>query len=126
MKTKFSLIFLLLIVFISTSFSSFTETSSESYNIASIYEIVELKNGSKVIDDYGNINEAETILTPIKIDTGKYQVELTRLGSNFYRICDTDLVVETKYCYEYATRDDAFLNITSSYGYTFGEVIFFD
>ena len=107
-----------------TSSSSLSESKANSYNIASIYEKQELKSGAKIIDSYNNVKEAKYVLIPTKIDTGKYSVELTRIDSNFYQICGTSIVIETKYCYEYATRDDAVLNITSSYGYTRGEVIF--
>ena len=107
-----------------TSSSSLSESKANSYNIAGIYEKQELKSGAKIIDSYNNVKEAKYVLIPTKIDTGKYSVELTRIDSNFYQICGTSLIIETKYCYEYATRDDAVLNITSSYGYTRGEVIF--
>lgn len=107
-----------------TSSSSLSESKANSYNIAGIYEKQELKSGAKIIDSYNNVKEAKYVLIPTKIDTGKYSVELTRIDSNFYQICGTSIVIETKYCYEYATRDDAVLNITSSYGYTRGEVIF--
>ena len=98
----------------------------DSYDIAGIYEKVELKSGSKVLDSYGNVKDAKAVYVPTKIDTGKYEVELTRIDSNFYQIYGTNLYIETKYCYEYATRDDAILNITSNYGYTRGEVIFLE
>ena len=110
-----------LILSASTTISS---SQANSYDIAGIYEKQELKSGSKVIDSYNDVKEAKYVLIPTKIDTGKYSVELTRIDSNFYQICGTSIVIETKYCYEYATRDDAVLNITSSYGYTRGEVIF--
>ena len=107
-----------------TSSSSLSTSKASSYDIADIYEKVELKSGSKVLDSYGNVKDAKAVYVPTKIDTGKYEVELTRIDSNFYQICGTNLYIETKYCYEYATRDDAILNVTSSYGYTRGEVIF--
>ena len=107
-----------------TSSSSLSESKANSYNIAGIYEKQELKSGAKIIDSYNNVKEAKYVLIPTKIVTRKYSVEITRIDSNFYQICGTSIVIETKYCYEYATRDDAVLNITSSYGYTRGEVIF--
>ena len=116
-----SLLLATLILSASTTISS---SQANSYDIAGIYEKQELKSGSKVIDSYNDVKEAKYVLIPTKIDTGKYSVELTRIDSNFYQICGTSIVIETKYCYEYATRDDAVLNITSSYGYTRGEVIF--
>lgn len=109
-----------------TASTTTTSATADSYDIAGIFEKVELKTGSKVLDSYGNVKEAKAVYVPTKIDTGKYEVELTRIDSNFYQICGTNLYIETKYCYEYATRDDAILNVTSSYGYTRGEVIFLD
>lgn len=100
--------------------------TTDRYDIAGIYEKIELKSGSKVLDSYGNVKDAEAVYVPTKIDTGKYEVELTRIDSNFYQIYGTNLYIETKYCYEYATRDEAILNITSNYGYTRGEVIFLE
>lgn len=119
------LLSLILIVLVSSA-SSWTSSSTKSYDLAGVYEKVELNAGSKSMDTYGNIEEAKAVFVPTKIDTGKYEVELTRIDSNFYQICCTNLYIETKYCYEYATRDDAILSITSSYGYTRGEVIFLD
>lgn len=109
-----------------TSSAPNTSTGAESYDIAGIYEKVELKSGSKVLDYYGNVTDAEAVYVPTKIDRGRYEVELTKVDSNFYQICGTNLYIETKYCYEYAIRDDAILNVTSSYGYTLGEVIFLE
>ena len=119
------LLSLILIVLVSSA-SSWTSSSTKNYDLAGVYEKVELNAGSKSMDTYGNIEEAKAVFVPTKIDTGKYEVELTRIDSNFYQICGTNLYIETKYCYEYATRDDAILSITSSYGYTRGEVIFLD
>ena len=110
-----------LILSASTTISS---SQANSYDIAGIYEKQELKSGSKVIDSYNDVKDAKYVLIPTKIDTGKYSVELTRIDSNFYQVYGTSIVIETEYCYEYATRDDAVLNITSSYGYTRGEIIF--
>ena len=101
-------------------------STTNSYDIAGIYEKQELKSGSKVIDSYNDVKDAKYVLIPTKVDTGKYEVELTRIDTNFYQICGTSLVIEAKYCHEYANRDDAILSITSNYGYTRGEVIFLE
>lgn len=99
---------------------------AETYTIYKIYEKIELDNGSKVIDSWGNIEDGEAVFVPTEIDRGRYSVEITRINSNFYQICGTSLYIETKYCYEYATREEVLLNITSTYGYNLGEVIFFE
>ena len=120
-------IILLLVGAILLSSSTHSLSSKvDSYDITGIYEKVELKSGSKVLDSYGNVIDAKAVYVPTKIDTGKYEVELTRIDSNFYQIYGTNLYIETKYCYEYATREEAILNITSNYGYTRGEVIFLE
>lgn len=112
-------------IFVSASYNT-KSTASSSYDIANIYEKVELKDGSKSIDNYGNVKDAKAVLVPTKIETGKYQIEITRIDTDFYQICGTSLYIETKYCHEYAMREEAILNITSNYGYTRGEVIFLE
>ena len=104
--------------------TTISNSTANSYDIAGIYEKQELKSGSKIIDSYNDVKDAKYVLIPTKVDTGKYEVELTRIDTNFYQIYGTSLVIEKKYCHEYATRDDAILSITSNYGYTRGEVIF--
>ena len=104
--------------------TSISNSTASSYDIAGIYEKQEFKSGSKVIDSYNDVKDAKYVLIPTKIDTGKYNVELTRIDTNFYQIYGTSIVIETKYCHEYANREDVILNITSNYGYTRGEVIF--
>lgn len=99
---------------------------NDSYDIAGIYEKIELEDGAKAVDSYGNITDAEAVLVPAKFQTGNFEVELTRVDGNFYQICGTSQYIETRYCYEYAIRDKAVLRITSRYGYTLGEVIFLD
>ena len=106
--------------------TTISNSTANSYDIAGIYEKQELKSGSKVIDSYNDVKDANYVLIPTKVDTGKYEVELTRIDTNFYQIYGTSLVIETKYCHEYVARDDAILSITSNYGYTRGEVIFLE
>ena len=51
-----------------------------------------------------------------------YEVNLTREGSNVYKIDGKDIIIQTRYCYVYAYSEEAIFK-TSGYG---GEVIFFD
>ena len=51
-----------------------------------------------------------------------YEVNLTRKGSNVYKIDGKDIIIQTRYCYVYAYSEKAIFK-TSGYG---GEVIFFD
>ncbi|MBO6249592.1 MAG: hypothetical protein J6N54_12340 [Bacteroidales bacterium] len=100
-------------------------SSSDSYDIAGIFEKVEVPDGSKVLISLDGLKETDALFVPSKLETGKYTVEVTKEEQDFYHICDTDLYIETRYCYKYATREEVVLNITSNYGYTKGEIIFF-
>ena len=51
-----------------------------------------------------------------------YEVNLTRKGSNVYKIDGKDIIIQTYYCYVYAYSEEAIFK-TSGYG---GELIFFD
>jgi hypothetical protein len=51
-----------------------------------------------------------------------YEVNLTRKGSNVYKIDGNDIIIQTRYCYVYAYSEEVIFK-TSGYG---GEVIFFD
>jgi hypothetical protein len=51
-----------------------------------------------------------------------YEVNLTRKGSNVYKVDGKDIIIQTRYCYVYAYSEEAILK-SSGYG---GEVIFFD
>jgi len=51
-----------------------------------------------------------------------YEINLTRKGSNVYKIDGQDIIIQTRYCYVYAYSEEAIFK-TSGYG---GEVIFFE
>ena len=51
-----------------------------------------------------------------------YEVNLTRKGSNLYKIDGKDIIIQTRYCYFYAYSEEAIFK-ASGYG---GELIFFD
>ncbi|MBE6336719.1 MAG: hypothetical protein E7066_08630 [Lentimicrobiaceae bacterium] len=126
MKTLLKILALAVCIPLFISAKPMDSHDTESYTIYKIYEKIELDNGAKVIDSWGNIEEAKAVLVPTEIDCGRYSVEITRISSNFYQICGTSLYIETKYCYEYATREEVLLNVTSTYGYNLGDVLFFE
>lgn len=51
-----------------------------------------------------------------------YEVNLTRKGSNVYKVDGKDIIIQTRYCYVYAYSEEVIFK-SSGYG---GEVIFFD
>ncbi len=110
----------------STSFknSNETEISGNECDVANFYEAIDPESGVKVLTSSGSLEEAELILVPSKIEEGIYKIEITRKGSNIYKLEGTNYYIETRYCYEYATYDDAILKVESNYGYTKGTVYF--
>lgn len=70
------------------------------------------------------IKEAIAILKPFKFEKGKHIVKITRQGENIYRIEDSDIYIETKYCTRYPNKEEAILNIESNYSYNIGKIKF--
>lgn len=106
--------------------TSFTEKtmSSDECDIAEFYKAVEPESDVKVLTTSGDLEEAELILVPTKMEEGTFKVEVTRKGSNLYKVGGTNYYIETRYCYEYATYDEAILKVESNYGYDKGTIIF--
>ena len=125
---KFLLLLSVLFIVNSNNASEIVESvsSGDTYDVAQVYEAVELKSGSKSIDSYGNVEDAKIVLVPTKLDEGKYSVELTKVDSNFYKIYGTDLYIETKYCYEYCYSEEVILVVYTGSRYSYGKVIFID
>ncbi len=108
-------------------FASYTpkKATSNECDVKSFYEAISPNDSdTKVLTKNGELEEVEYILVPKRIEAGKYKVTLTRKGSNIYRVDNTKLWIETRYCYEYATWEEAMLIVESSYGYSRGKVIF--
>jgi hypothetical protein len=97
-------------------------------DVKNIYEATEPDNGITVLTDDGELKDlgevVEYILSTVKLDEGKYQIEVTRKNSNLYEVRGQNIYIETRYCYEYANYDDAILILESNYGYSRGKIIF--
>jgi len=93
-------------------------------DVAEFYQAIEPDYGVKVLTTSGDIEDAELILVPARIEEGTYEIEITRKGSNIYKLEGTKYYIETRYCYEYATYDDAILKVDNNYGYTKGKIYF--
>ena len=109
-------------------FTSFTDSNnfriSDECDVDEFYQALDTQSGIKVLTSGGELEEAELILVPTKMKEGRYKVELTRKASNLYKVEGTKFYIETRYCYEYATYDDAILKVESNYGYTKGKIYF--
>jgi len=101
-----------------------TSSFGTECEISKVYRKVEVDRDTKAMDSYGELKEVKCLLVPTKIDTGNYQVDVTRKSQNLYEIIYKDLYIETKYCYEYATGETVILKIDSYYGYSIGKIIF--
>lgn len=105
--------------------SAFTANAESSYDIAELYSVIKPASGTKAVGRYEKTIDVEYILSPTKVDKGKYVVNVTKIGDNLYRIKDSDICVETKYCHEWASySEEVVLIIESNYGYTKGKIIF--
>ncbi len=106
-----------------TSYTS-VKSNGDECEVKEFYKVVEPDDDVKVLTKSGDLEEVELILVPTKMEEGTFKIELTRKGSNIYKVEGTSYYIETRYCYEYATYDDAILKVESNYGYTKGEIIF--
>ena len=123
MKKTTKILAVLTLLFCFSSFSPI-ELSGEC-DIKNIFiSITPDDRDTMVITKSGDLEEVELILVPAKMETGRYKVDLTRKGSNIYKVESTKYYIETRYCYEYATYEEVILVIESSYGYNKGKIIF--
>ncbi len=122
---KVLIIFLTLVLILCTSFTTGVVKSKSTCDVVQFYKAITPNDSdTKVLTSSGDLEEAELILVPTRLDTDSYKVKLTKKASNFYKVEQTDLYIETRYCYEYANYEEAILKVTSSYGYTKGTLIF--
>ena len=104
--------------------SAFTANAESSYDIAELYSVLKPASGTKAVGKYDKTIEVEYILSPTKVDKGKYVVNVKKIGDNLYLIKDTDICVETRYCHEWASfSEEVVLIVESNYGYTKGKII---
>jgi hypothetical protein len=115
---------LIIVICFLTFFTSFKEPISNECDIEAFYSGSTLKYGSKVLSSGGSLEDAELLLTPMDIERGKYVVNITRKGSNLYKVDNKNIYIVTKYCYEYSYSQEVVLSVESNYGYTKGKIIF--
>ena len=96
-----------------------------SYDIAAFYTVYKPESGTKAVGKMDRTIEVEYLLSPAKLDTGKYIVKVKKIGDNLYKIIDRDICIETRYCHEWASySEEVILIVDSNYGYTKGKIIF--
>ena len=100
------------------------KTYNSEYDVANIYKRIDMPSGTYVAVR-GYMEEVDYAFIKTKIDAGKYSVRLKRdSDSRLYRVDNTDIFLELKYCYEYGYYSDAILIIDSPYSWNKGKVIF--
>lgn len=105
--------------------SALAASAESKYDVRQIYEVVNLDSGTKAVSRNGNVCEAEYLLVPSRLSTGTYEVKVKKIGDNLYRIVNSDICVETRYCHEWASfGEEVILIIDSNYGYNKGSIIF--
>lgn len=114
----------LLIAPLASSSVPFSATDADC-DIEKILEARELPSGSMVMGAYGDLTEVSTVLVPRTLEQGKYEVTVSRESDNLYLIDGEGLYLKTSVCTEYATMQDAVLEVTSSQ-YGFGTLYFMD
>ena len=97
--------------------------NAAEYDVKNVYMKQELPQGSKMISLFGQVEEVQSVLIPVKLDSGKYKVRITKVASNIYKIDGTDYYIEIEYCMELAFCDEVILIIDNGY-FNKGKVIF--
>ena len=98
--------------------------AENSYDISEFYSVYEPESGTIAVGSFSTTENVEYILTPTKVDTGKYAVEVKKIGDNLYLVKDSDICIKTRYCHEWAGfSEKVVLIIESNFGYTKGKII---
>lgn len=113
-----------LLIFFSIIFFVFVSNAQTKCDVKAFFKSTEVDRDVMILTKRGEIEEAEFILSPTKLDVGKYKLTVSRKSSNLYKVERQDIFIETRYCYEYATYHDVILIVENNYGYNKGEIVF--
>ena len=100
--------------------------AESSYSVSEYYAM-EQPSGKllAITDNNRKASKVEYLLSPTRLDKGKYVVEVKKIADKLYQVRNSDFCVETRYCYESALYwKEVVLIVDSSYGYTKGKLIF--
>ncbi|MFN4985391.1 MAG: hypothetical protein ACK5GI_04520 [Ignavibacteria bacterium] len=98
-------------------------SAPQRYDVVAVYQQLDGQDLVAYTSD-GEFRDVEMLFQRYNQNTGTYNVRLTRVNSNFYRVDGTSLYIRTRYCYEYGYGNRATLKITGYYGYSIGTVEF--
>ena len=91
-------------------------------DIAGTYVATLVVNDGKVSSTLANVTVTATASS---FSAGKtYNVSATRIGSNFYSIAGSNIIIQTKFCFEFVTSTNAVLVMTGFAGSFDGKITF--
>ena len=96
--------------------------SDLEYEIVEVYKGIVPEEGTVVLTSFNNIEKAELILIPVKINEGKYSVKVTRKSKDLHSVDGLNIFIKTRFCKEYSVNADAVLIISS--GGLRGKIVF--
>jgi hypothetical protein len=96
---------------------------SSRYDVVAVYQLLEARDLVAYTSD-GEFRDVEMLFQRYNQNTGNYDVRVTRVNSNVYRVDGTSLYIRTRFCYEYGYGNRAQLKITGYYGYSIGTIEF--
>ncbi|MEL8497664.1 hypothetical protein J4W09_19885, partial [Escherichia coli] len=67
--------------------------------------------------------DVDNVFSMVNIDSGKYEVEVSKKEDNWYEVYGTDNMIKTSMCLSLALNEKAILSMD---GYSAGELIFDD
>ena len=80
----------------------------------------------KLLFSNGNECDVKQIYEEKAVSIGQYALTVNRVESNFYEDPNQDVIINTRYCYNYAYSQEAILTVDSPYGYNIGTILFDD
>jgi len=97
--------------------------SEDQCEIETIYGVKNLYSIEKLMID-GQIYDGSDVkaLQKMSLDQGLYEVSVTKKDQDMYEVDYENLIIETRYCYEYSYSQDAIIK-WNGYG---GTLIFMD
>ena len=113
------------IILIALIAAAFTAAADE-YDVEALLYAQEIEEGTLGVDRYGDPVKIYGLLVPVEINSGNYQIQVTRVDNNVYKVDGTDYCIRTKFCSEYCTREDAVLVVKSKYSYYNYKLVFLD
>ncbi|MCW9200516.1 hypothetical protein ACW7AU_26940, partial [Klebsiella pneumoniae] len=72
---------------------------------------------------YRDAYNVDNVFSMVNIDSGKYEVEVSKKEDNWYEVYGTDNMIKTSMCLSLALNEKAILSMD---GYSAGELIFDD